>query len=192
MKSIEESKFEKVNCSDLAEVYVTDNDTSGEYIYALCGDGDNIFKLVDNDGGYKTGSMPTQDQARNLLGDAKTDAIKASVFDNQFNKYFGKNAHTKNDFEQNPLGVWHYDTKKDLYALFLISTGEEVADGIKNQTIDSIKEENGHLFIITKATAKWDGSEVTITYEFKKEESTGNYIWMSRETDNTNPAYVEN
>ena len=182
LRSLKDDQFKMMNCSSLSEVYVSKNDTSGEYMYAVCGDNDNSFEMYNDNGEFITGTFPTQEQAKEMLKDFNTYTISASIFDTQHIKYFGKDVTEKKSFENNPASLWYYDSKNDVYALFSTGSGDFVGGGYDNQEIDSIKVEGNKLSIITKATLTEEESKDIITYEFEKESDTGNYIFKNRES----------
>ncbi len=183
MKSISNDKFETKKCSSLNVVFLTANDTSGEYLSAACGDPNIYYNLIDNEGNWKSGHFPTQEEYKKEFTDTDTTLVlKESDYKAQFTKYFGVANYKKESFASSPLTYWYYDENMDSYLDFTFGGGIEIWDTLKSQTLTDIEVNGNELKLITTATTSFDDKPtLTITYTFEKEEQTGNYIWVSRE-----------
>lgn len=161
-KELDESDFNEVRCGDLDDSYI-----DGLY----CAMNDESMQYYGED----------ESRFENAIRNEKTSSVSEDVLKAKYKEIFGQDAIMKNeDFSIGYGPILHYDKEKKLYAKFSCECGGECA-GV-TQTLDNISQDGTKLFLSTTVVENIDReTEYSVVYTFEFEESTGNYIFVSRE-----------
>ena len=185
LRNLDSKNRGKIKCSELDVVYYG----SEKEIYATCGHW-GLFhgsKYLDENG--KWIKLPTQKEAKDLIiaHDKEypkevymADTINATAFVNLYNKYFGAGSMKKEPFDRNYI-IYYYDSKRDLFEGFEGGSGEAASNSYDEQKIVKVDEKDKTLVIYTEAINGNDEKKYSLNYSFVKEESTGNWVFKSRE-----------
>jgi len=175
--NLEKSNFVETTCGTLGQI----SEENNYYCY------DDATKLDEN-----LEKLNTKEKIEEFLKDNKIEVISADKVENKYKELFGQDStFTNKSFNGNVDGVVvvHYDSKANNYSEFkCIRCGGE-SYGLTNQVISDVIHNENDLSIVTTGTLNdWDSKtdketkkDVTITYNFKYEESTNRFIWVSRE-----------
>lgn len=173
--------IDDINTSDASKKYVAykqlDESVFGK---KLCSE----FKSKESEGGASCVHWE-------LGEEVNIKTFPSSVLEAKYKEIFGEDAQFNNDdFSISFVQEAYYDKNFDLYAEYFYLDGDEQAPYKYTQTIDSIDYTDKTLAIHTTFVADgydgeddfgWEDYTYKITYNFKLEETTGNYIFVSRD-----------
>jgi len=116
-----------------------------------------------------------------LEQDSTVRYISEEVFEKQYKKLFGKeNNYTNHSIIEGCFAL-HYDNQNKNYVEFTKGDCSESIT-LKKQEITKVKQDGKKLIIETVGENENGSIKTKITYTFEKEKSTGNYIFISRES----------
>lgn len=151
-KQLDAKDFSEENCSKFSSKYTKDG--------AQCG----IYSAMEG----------------------KARVFTTSILEAKYKELFGQNVdYVDGEFHTSPMTEAYYDKKSSLYAEFYHLDGDERAPYSYIQTLESISHAGNTLSLNTKLMSKaredfFEDKVINIIYTFEYEESTGNYIFVSR------------
>lgn len=179
----EKDIFKNINDSVDAKMYLAYSELmESDFIEMRCGDLNDSFVdgfyCASNDEAFKYyGSNESKFQQ--AIANEKTKVVKASLLEKKYREIFGENAsYTNKTFRLVAGPSAYYDSKNNVYAEFSCNCGGMCGSSIEH-TLDSIDQNGKELKLNT--TLVDDEFISSIVYTFELEESTGNYIFVSRE-----------
>lgn len=176
---LDDSVFVEKTCGSLSANYYYKKD-DGDY---FCGSYDTISEKAL--AYWYDGYNKNYDKE---VVNVKVNAFSASALEEKYKEIFGKDAEYENESFNivSCMVLAYYDSENKLYASFGSIGGLEFLPE-REQTIESVNHVGENLTINTKLVETYDidgeNSDETIsyiTYTFKYEKATGNYIFVSR------------